>query len=152
MKEINLTKNKVAFVDDEDFEWLNKFNWCAYKNSRGYEYYAVRVVNKEAIQMHRLIMNTPNTLIVHHIDHNGLNNQKNNLRNCTQSQNHYATKLYTKTYRGVNLTPGGKWTARIAIQGKKLYLGTFDTAEEAAIAYNINALILLGEFAPINLI
>ena len=80
MKEIKLTQGKVALVDDEDFDMLNQYTWYGDK-------YAQTTIERKSVQMHRLIMKTPRWMVVDHIDHNGLNNQKSNLRNCSQSAN-----------------------------------------------------------------
>lgn len=96
MKEIKLTQGKVALVDDEDFEYLNQWKWCAVKNR--YTFYAVRSVYfpkqkrhkytpKKTVWMHREILKTPPDLQVDHKDHDGLNNQRYNIWSCTQSQN-----------------------------------------------------------------
>lgn len=89
MKEIKLTQGKVVLVDDEDYEYLNQFKWYALKNHR--TYYAQRVIQnnyiKRTLKMHRVIMDTPCGLEVDHIDGDGLNNQKCNLRNCTFAEN-----------------------------------------------------------------
>ena len=84
MKEIILTQGQVALVDDEDFEYLNQWKWCAIKSRK--TYYTTRTIYipcKMTVIMHRIIMNTPLDMTVDHIDHNGLNNQKYNLRICT---------------------------------------------------------------------
>jgi len=156
MKEIKLSQNKVALVDDEDYEYLNQFKWYAHKNHR--TFYAIRKTRKNEIGgrgklvwMHRVIMNTPIRLQSDHIDHNGLNNQKYNLRNCTNSQNQLNSKPQTgKKYKGVILFEKKYIGAQICIKGKHKYLGIFDTKEAAAEAYNKEAKIHHGEFAYFN--
>jgi hypothetical protein len=90
MKEISLTQGQVALVDDEDYDYLMQWKWHFYKGT--HSHYAVCSLPRKngkrtGFRMHRLIMNTPPDLVVDHIDHNGLNNQKSNLRNCTKCQN-----------------------------------------------------------------
>jgi hypothetical protein len=89
-KQITLTKGQFAIVDDEDYDFINQWKWTAVKNKNG-NWYALRQVRVDKhsvyVYMHRQIMNTPSDLVVDHIDHNGLNNQKDNLRNCTQKEN-----------------------------------------------------------------
>ena len=86
MKTIKLTKGKVALVDDEDFENLNKFKWYLYEY-RNIQY-AVSSLFGKSIRMHRIIMNEDNPKVfIDHIDHDGLNNQKLNLRKCNASEN-----------------------------------------------------------------
>lgn len=101
MKKIKLTQGKYAIVDDEDFEWLNQWKWCYCK-------YVIRdiILNKKnkRIYMHRLIMNTPEKMQTDHINGNKLDNRRNNLRICTQSQNNMnrkISKLNTSGYRGI---------------------------------------------------
>jgi hypothetical protein len=159
MKEISLTRGKVALVDDEDFEWLNQWNWCyrtpkSGKNAMGY---AIRMTQKDhvrtRIHMHRLIMNTPPELEVDHINGNRIDNQKSNLRNCTHQQNIFnKTNLWNNTsgYRGVSLYYSKYWVARITINVKISHIGTYKTAEEAAHAYDIKAVKCFGEFAGLN--
>lgn len=161
MKKIELTKGYFTLVDDEDFEYLNQFNW---KYSYGY---AVRnvfvktvikdgrpVTKTKTIRMHRVIMNDPKGLCVDHIDRNKLNNQKSNLRICTSAQNAINTSMYktnTSGFRGVNYDKlSCRWTAKIQLNNKRRYIGRFNTKEEAAIAYDKEALKLFGNYAVSN--
>jgi hypothetical protein len=148
MKKIKLTQGKVTLVDDEDFKYLNQFKWCARKHRN--TYYACRKSKySNNRNMHRLIMNTPSYLQVDHIDHNGLNNQKSNLRNCTNSQNQMNMgSIYGSVkLRGV-CKSNNKFRSYITFNNKTLYLGTFNTSKEAAIIYNEKAKELFGEYAP----
>jgi len=153
MKEIKLSQGKVALVDDEDYEYLNQWKWYAHKN--GNTYYVNRDVRhgryREKISMHRFIMNTPKKLQVDHIDHNGLNNQKNNLRNCTRSQNqrNKIASLKSSKYLGVSKRDNS-YKAIITDNGKKYYLGTFHSEIEAAASYNEAAKKYHKEFANLN--
>lgn len=135
MKEILLTQGKVALVDDEDYFELNRYKWCAHKNNN--VYYAERVVNKHTILMHRIIMNTPVGYDTDHMDGDGLNNQRNNLRIVTHrvnGQNLHITQ--TSNYPGVSLhSMSNKWRARLRINGKEIHLGLFLTEKSAYDAY-----------------
>lgn len=155
MKEIQLSQNKVALVDDEDFDTLNQFKWSAHKI--GNNYYASRTIvvdGKHTLQyMHGAILNGKG---VDHRDMNGLNNQKNNLRFCTKSENGMNMRkresaTATSIYKGVSFyKPYGKWKARLMINRKEIHLGYFDTEIEAAKAYNAKAVELFLEFANLN--
>jgi len=152
MKEIELTRGKVALVDDENFEYLNQWKWMARES--GNNYYAVRGVRKnrklQNIAMHRIIMNTSNELQVDHIDHNGLNNQKSNLRNCTEIQNLRNRIPYGRSkYLGVSMEKL-HFRARISINNKRVHLGSFQNEIDAAIAYDTKAKELYKEYANLN--
>jgi hypothetical protein len=171
MKKIELTQGYVTLVDDEDFNSLNQFKWQVHFD--GYNYYARRFSykpKKETIIMHRVIMNTPQDLVVDHIDHNGLNNQKSNLRNCTRPQNLMNTKVHGKSkYIGVTIVPAKnrpfkdkktgkiryydckqKYISQIHHNKIKYHLGCFTNEIDAAYAYDKKAKELHGEFASLN--
>ena len=163
MKEIIINSKKygqkVALVDDSDFYWLNQWKWSLHKDKN--TYYAHRMVwlkaskkNKE-IKMHRLILGlTSFETKTDHIDHNGLNNQRYNLRVATNAQNLAnisPRKNVTSKYLGVSWRKeSNKWVCQITKNGKKKYLGLFDNQEQAALAYNDAAKILHAEFANLN--
>jgi len=167
MKEIKLTRNMVALVDDEDFDFLNQWKWQAGKSKESVTYYASRTERGNELQkpvsikMHRLIMKTPDNMEVDHIDHNGLNNQKSNLRNCTHSQNHMNKRPHGRSkYLGVSwASDRNKWIVYIQRRVKgspyeriQLYREQFDSEIDAALAYNKKASELFGEFAHLNII
>jgi hypothetical protein len=87
MKKIKLTQGQFAKVDDEDYDWLNQWKWCAQYNPKTKSYYAVRSVKEGVKIMSRVIMGEPKGKLVDHEDHDTLNNKKNNLRVATRSQN-----------------------------------------------------------------
>lgn len=153
MKEIQLSQGKVALVNDEDFEWLNQWKWCAAK--RGQTFYATRLApgRKGAIHMHQLLVGN-GTQRVDHKDGNGLNNQRLNLRPATHQQNMFNQRTYknnTSGYKGVTWQKDcGKWRAQIGMDGKKQYLGLFTNPEDAACAYDAKASELFGKFARLN--
>jgi len=157
MKSILLTQNKVALIDDEDFERLNKYKWCAF-HLKNY-WYATRniriVTNRQILlYMHRIIMDPPSNVMIDHADGNGLNNQKSNLRICTSSQNIANTKIScdnTTGFKGVAYHKlQGKYTARVQKDGVRFNLGVFINPKDAALAYDKAALEMFGEFARLN--
>jgi len=163
MKEIQLSQGRVckntgkyvALVDDEDFDSLNSFLW--YTQKHGNTFYAGRKITINgkltAQYMHGVILNGKG---IDHIDHNGLNNQKANLRLCTQRENQMnRSKSINKSsvYKGVYFYKRtGKWKAQIAINGKNIHLGYFASEVEAAKAYNDKAIAFFCEFANLNII
>jgi hypothetical protein len=158
MKEIPLSKGMIAIVDDEDYDYLSQWKWL-YKTPRKHNYvgYAVRFEklndNKfKEIRMHREIMNCPKGLQVDHINHNGIDNRRSNIRIATARQNRQNTSLQnsnTSGYKGVN-RDGNKWRATIRAEGKRINLGRFKEKIDAAIAYNKAAIKYHKEFAYIN--
>lgn len=158
MKTIQLTKGQVALVDDEDFEILIKYSWYAIKGKN--TYYAATNVggrkNRKTLLMHRVILGIEEKeMVADHKDHNGLNNQRDNLRRCTKSQNQY-NRLADKDsagseLKGVCFHKGAKkWQAQIQAGEVKKYLGLFETQQQAALAYNKEAVLLHGDFANVN--
>jgi len=110
MKTIQLTQNKVALVDDEDYEQLSKYKWCAHRIDNNW--YAVRCTwnggKRIFIQMHRDVLGLKKNdgKQTDHKDFSGLNNQKSNLRVCTyheNNQNRRQHKRNTSGYKGVSL-------------------------------------------------
>lgn len=155
MKQIPLTRGQLALVDDADFEAMSAFKWYATKI--GNTFYAVRVVTGEngkrkMIYMHRLIIGAAcDGLQVDHADMNGLNNQRDNLRACTRSENQRnrsTDRNNTSGFKGVSWDKNrGKWRAYIRLNGKERHLGRFADAAEAYAARCAAAVELHGEFA-----
>ena len=149
---IPLTQGKLAIVDAEDYDWLSQYKWCAARAKN--TFYATRTERKRGISMHRIIMNAPKGLMCDHIDHNGLNNRKSNLRLCTPAQNVHNKRPQrdsSSKYKGVGWKKRSrKWEARIRFQGKLYHLGDFTDEIKAALAYDDKAIELFGEFAYLN--
>ena len=153
MKRIALTQGKFALVDDEDFDWLNQWKWYFAKPG-----YAKRDEggrkNRKHVLMHRLIMSTPKEKGTDHIDGNGLNNQRNNLRNASileNNRNLLSRKDNKSGFKGVYWHSAIKrWAAQIKFNGKQLYLGSFNSKIEAAKTYNQAAIKYYGSFACLN--
>ena len=106
--------------------------------------------------MHRQIMNAPDNLVVDYIDHNDLNNRKENLRVCTFAENcrnMRSSARKTSRYKGVHWNKRmGKWAAQITFENKTYHLGYFTDETAAARAYDEKAVELHGEFASLNLV
>lgn len=145
MKTIKLTQNQVTIVDNDDFEYLNQFKWCAQWNPGTRSFYAVRCSYKretgkqKAIPMHREIMQPSAGMVVDHINHDTLDNTRKNLRVCTQSENLMNSrkqKNNTSGLKGVSWHKRDKkWRADISINGKRKHLGNFSTKEFAYESY-----------------
>jgi hypothetical protein len=137
-----------TLVDDEDYEMLNKYRWsCSRRHPR------TRADGKW-LSMHRLIMGLENgdKKLIDHRDRNPLNNQKENLRICPSlacNLGNSWNKNNSSGYKGVT-REGNRWRAQIGINGKTRYIGSYDTKEDAALAYNEKAKELWGEFALLN--
>ena len=152
MKEIQLTQGKVALVDDEDFEWLNQWRWLYV--SVGYAARMSGTEKRKMIYMHTMILNTPKGMEGDHINADKLDNRRLNLRNCSHAENNQNNRLRsnnTSGYKGVSRTKSGlKWRAYIKYNYKRKHLGEFDNIEDAARAYDAEAIKLFGEFAHSN--
>lgn len=157
MKLIPLTKNKFAIVDKVDYDRiaeLTKYKWQLHKS--GDNYYAGAKIKNKSISMHRLILNlSKNTPIIDHINHNGLDNRRCNLRICSPTENQQnqikRSNSYTSSYKGVHKKIGGKkWIGQIVVNKKQIYIGSFDSELAAANAYDNMAIKYFGEFANTN--
>lgn len=157
MKQIKLGwKSKpdkfFVLVDDEDYEWLSKYRWHVYKHC--HTYYARRIKDGKPFFMHREILGlTDPKIMTDHEDHNGLNNQRGNLRIADSSQNNSNRRSLTGTskYKGVCWNEKRKkWRSYICVNKVRSDLGCYETEEEAAMAYDRKALELHGEFACLN--
>ncbi len=142
MKKIKLTQSKFAEIDDSDYEELNRHKWFAVESSG--LFYAGRKSPKvnghsKIIRMHADIMKTSEGEYTDHIDGDGLNNQRNNLRVCTNSQNGMnrgKPKSNTSGFKGVTWHKANqKWQSQINVEGTYKYLGGFNTRLEAYEAY-----------------
>lgn len=158
MELVYLNDEYYALVDDEDFERVNQFNWSLIEWS-GCQY-AKRKTKGTTISMHQFILDT--TEEVDHIDGDGLNNQKVNLRAVTHAKNIQNQRTQTRSvsgYRGVTFFPDSgrwkrkkPWRARIKIDGHDRTIGYYLTPEEAAEAWNAVAVEAWGEYARLNII
>jgi len=149
---IPLTRGKFALVDAEDYYQLAQFKWHTETGTK--TFYAVRNHAGKQVKMHRAIMAAPSHLLVDHINHNGLDNRKANLRLCTRAQNNcnvVSRKGSASKYKGVNwYKVGKKWTASVRSNKKFYHLGYFTDETAAARAYDKRASQLHGRFACLN--
>lgn len=152
-----------AMVDDEDFEPVNAHKWFLMKlyhceteilYARRYE-----TINGKftAILMHRYILEVKKREEkVDHVNHNGLDNTRKNIRICTHSQNmsfRTSVKNSSSKYLGVSFNnKNRKWSVSLSHNKTKYYLGSFLSEDEAAFAYNEKALEAKGEYATLNII
>lgn len=153
MKEIQLTRGMVAMVDDEDFERINAIKWTLQKG--GNTFYAVNSRNNNTL-MHRVILKAKKGEVTDHINHNGLDNRKINLRLCTHSENLRHRKKHKNNdsgYKGVyadKKTKTPRYRAQIRVNKKKICIGSFGDPVDAAKAYDKAAKKYHGEFALTN--
>ena len=154
MKKIKLTQGKSTLVDDEDYEWISKLKWRYASNGSAVRNSSRHLGAQKVLQLHRIIMNAPDGLVVDHINGDRLDNRKQNLRVCSQSQNSMNRSVATNNscgYKGVYFHKGKqKWYAHITCNGKQKHIGAFSAPEDAARAYNQRALELFGEFSKLN--
>jgi hypothetical protein len=155
VKEIQLSKGKVALVDDEDFEYLSQWKW--FYHNKGY---AARNKNtgnrvgRGSYLMHKVIMNTPDGMETDHINGDKVDNRKSNLRICSKSENIMNSKIRkdnTSGYKGVCWHIGHKKYCVSICKDKKIrHVGYYEKISDAVLAYNNAAIELFGEYARLN--
>lgn len=154
MKEIQLTQGKVALVDDEDYERINQFKWYANKNSKDVFYACTGIWINGKINIYKMHWFIDGKIWKDHKDRNGLNNQKDNLRQCNNSNNQMnKIKSVNKSsiYKGVSFIKRiNKWEVKIQINGKPKLVGRYYDEIIAAKKYDEMAIINHGEFARLN--
>lgn len=139
---------KITLIDDEDLILISKYKWY---ESNGYAVSATRPI----IRMQRLIMKPLKGQVVDHINGNRLDNRRKNLRICTQHQNimNQRTQNVPKTsvYKGVSYDAiNKKWIAQTKYKQKGIWIGRFKVERHAALAYDLWAKDLFGEYAKLN--
>ena len=157
MGEIKLTQGYVALVDDEDFVLISKYSWHVQKEGRNiYARTNIPALKKyRGVLMHILLMGKKPGLELDHINHNGIDNRRKNLRHVTRQQNQHNRRHHLHTsskYKGVSFYKGkGIWVAQINKDNIRFYLGTFPTQKDAALAYDKKSQELHGVFGNRNL-
>lgn len=148
MREIQLTQGKVALVDDVNFDRLASRSWC-YDNG-----YAWAKIDKKKQSMHRFLMDVPKGMDVDHINDNGCDNRRCNLRIVTRSQNManmHNNRGGTSNFKGVTWHKRDqKWCVGITVNKRKIHIGYFALEKEAALAYDISAIKYFGQYAKVN--
>jgi hypothetical protein len=146
-------------VDEEDLPMIEGFRWRVAKCKQTFYAQSFLIVNKryKTILMHRLILGLGDdrTILGDHIDGNGLNNKRKNLRAVNYAQNRWNTNKKnncSSKFLGVHAVKNrdDKWIAKIMKHGKLFHIGVFETERQAALAYNEKASELFGEFAKLN--
>ncbi len=137
---IYLSQGLVAIVDDEDVALVERYKWCAHEHGHPGKPCYEAITNLgggRQLRMHRLIMDAPAGMVVDHINGDQLDNRRANLRVCTYRQNqHNRHHVKLSHFPGVSLNrQRSRWRAFIRLDGKKTYLGSFLTEEQAAAAY-----------------
>lgn len=153
-QEITLTRGMVSVVDESDFGPLGFFNWRVQACS-GKFYAAMTGADGKVVLLHRFLMNAPRGFDVDHINGDGLDNRRSNLRVCTHAENLRNRKVQKNARLGLKGIyqdgRSGKWRARLCFKGRHMYLGkALDTPEEAARVYDAAARIHYGKFAVLN--
>jgi hypothetical protein len=160
-RKIPLTQGKYAIVDPEDYGELAKYKWHTGRSERGL--YAVRAVKarrrktgQKTVSMHWVILKPPKGKFVDHINPNGLDNRRANLRAVTAQQNMWNMRKRkgncSSKYKGVSWSKSeSKWRAMITYNNRWIFIGYFDDEKAAAMAYDARAKELFGDYAAPNL-
>lgn len=159
-RRIPLTQGKFAIVDPDRYDELAGYKWFAVRSPRGS--YALRMVKanggpvkQKSVRMHRVVLKAPRGKFIDHINHNGLDNRRANLRICTTEQNTWNKRKqrgrYSSKYKGVSWSKTEKkWQVRITCKRRKISIGYFHDEKAAARAYDRRAKQLFGDYAALN--
>mgnify|MGYP001594937357 CR=1 FL=1 len=143
-KIILLSKGKVAIIDYDDYEKVSKYKWCFSGK------YAVRVKQGKTILMHRFIMSTPKGFDTDHINDNGLDNRKSNLRICSHSQNlmnHKLNQNNTSGYKNISWDKQlNHWRVSIWVNNKRVINKLFKDINNAISFRDVELFNLHGQF------
>jgi len=148
----------TATVDAENFDLVKNKKWHLDDNSKGHRYVVSSEHPPERVYLHELVLGCKTTrgLQADHVNHDTLDNRKNNLRLCSEAENQYnkiGKKNTTSVFKGVFwFKLKRKWCATIGLNGRKIFLGYFHDENNAAMAYNAAAQFYYGPFALLNII
>ena len=159
-------------IDTEDWDKVKEYRWSIKGSSTQTYPYAITFIPRPGgghreskdgyrrhwsvgLLLHHLIIGKPpKGMVVDHVQHDGLDNRKENLRIVTFQQNHWNRKGQrnsSSNYKGVSLQKTSKkWMSQLWTNGKRIYIGSFSCEHEAALAYNKKAVELWGESALLN--
>jgi hypothetical protein len=151
---VPLMRGYEAKIDACDVHLVDGVNWAAlvsnHRDGRPRTVYAQRIVARRGVFMHRVIMQISSDLQVDHIDGNGLNNQRDNIRAVTPSQNSQNQRIKANNKSGIKGVRWDKirckWVAEIGVNRKGVHLGRFDAKEDAASAYATASARIHGNF------
>lgn len=153
-KKIALPRGRFALVDDQDFERLSQYKWYyvgKYAARKGCK----ALGEKNTIYMHREVLQTPDGLETDHVNGDGLDNRRENLRACTASENQRNRSVRVDSwsgFKGVQWSPKkNRWSVRITHNRRRLFVGDYDNLLDAARAYDTAAKDLFGDFRRDNL-
>lgn len=156
--EIKLTQGFVAIIDEEDYERVSQYNWRLMGGKKRRTPYAYTQIKKRSVLLHRFIANAQPGTVMDHINRDGLDNRKCNLRFVTRGQNCVNSPKWrfggtTSVYKGVSYAKWGKrkkrWLARLTVNGETIFRN-FDTEIEAARFYDEMAKEHFGKHALLN--
>ncbi|UCC96328.1 MAG: HNH endonuclease [Phycisphaerales bacterium] len=159
-RRIPLSRGKHALVDLDDYERLSRYKWHTV-GDRG-TFYAARNTGQRrglkrvVVKMHREVLKVPAGMFVDHINHNGLDNRKANLRPATQAQNARNRRKVQRgnvhsIYKGLTwYRREERWAVRVMVNRKSKFIGYFDNELNAARAYDQAARKYHGQFASLN--
>lgn len=149
---VPMTQGMYFLIDPIDEKTILRHKWRAHKSPNNF--YAVTTISRKPTKMiyaHNLIMLSKG---IDHIDGDGLNNSRSNLRKCTQSENIANSRKFVKSssqFKGVDFDKSRKkWRARIVKNRKEFHLGYFKSEEDAAKAYDKKAVDFFGNFSRTN--
>src|SRR3990167_8236813 len=158
MKQLKIRHGFID-VDDEDYEFLSGFEWFIWTGGFKQKFVTRKTLVGESgqrIKMHNVILPPTEGLEVDHINRNTLDNRRSNLRLVSHRENSLNRSLFSNNksgFRGVcRRGQRGSWLAQIKANGVKIHLGSYKTKIDAAIAYDMAALMANGKFAQTNVI